>query len=173
MQFFGTEGRIDVEIPFNAPTDKPTRIFIDNGKDLYANASAVIETVPICNQFTIQADLFSKAVLENTEVPNPLEERLLQYGGDRRGVPLRRNRQMGGSRTFIGKRPPSPNHHREWWEWLVVILLAKVRDEVFANHPAQSVFQLHQLDEQVVLRIKLGRGHRRLEVEAQPLLNAA
>src|SRR6516165_11309903 len=44
MHFFGTEGRIDVEIPFNAPTDKPTRIFIDNGKDLYANASAVIET---------------------------------------------------------------------------------------------------------------------------------
>ena len=42
--------------------------------DLYANASAVIETVPICNQFTIQGDLFSKAVLENTEVPNPLEE---------------------------------------------------------------------------------------------------
>jgi predicted dehydrogenase len=74
MQFFGTEGRIDVEIPFNAPTDKPTRIFIDNGKDLYANASAVIETVPICNQFTIQGDLFSKAVLQNGEVPNPLED---------------------------------------------------------------------------------------------------
>jgi len=74
MHFFGTEGRIDVEIPFNAPTDKPTRIFIDNGRDLYANASAVIETVPICNQFTIQGDLFSKAVLENAEVPNPLED---------------------------------------------------------------------------------------------------
>lgn len=74
MQFFGTEGRIEVEIPFNAPTDKPTRILIDNGKDLYANGSAVIETVPICNQFTIQGDLFSKAVLENSEVPNPLED---------------------------------------------------------------------------------------------------
>jgi predicted dehydrogenase len=74
MHFFGTEGRIDVEIPFNAPTDKPTRIFIDNGKDLYANASVVTETVPICNQFTIQGDLFSKAVFENTEVPNPLED---------------------------------------------------------------------------------------------------
>jgi predicted dehydrogenase len=74
MQFFGTEGRIDVEIPFNAPTDKPTRIIIDNGKDLYANASAVVETVPICNQFKIQGDLFSKAVRENSEVPNPLED---------------------------------------------------------------------------------------------------
>jgi predicted dehydrogenase len=74
MQFFGTEGRIEVEIPFNAPTDKPTRVIIDNGKDLYANASAVIETVPICNQYTIQGDLFSKAVRENSEVPNSPED---------------------------------------------------------------------------------------------------
>lgn len=74
MQFFGTTGRIDIEIPFNAPTDKPTRIFIDDGKDLYAGASAEIESFPICDQFTIQADLFSKAVREDTEVPNPLED---------------------------------------------------------------------------------------------------
>jgi predicted dehydrogenase len=74
MQFFGTTGRIDIEIPFNAPTDKPTRIFIDDGKDLYAGASAEIESFPICDQFTIQADLFSKAIREDTEVPNPLED---------------------------------------------------------------------------------------------------
>jgi predicted dehydrogenase len=76
MQFFGTEGRVEVEIPFNAPTDKPSRIFIDNGKDLYAGASQVVETVPVCNQYTIQADLFSKAIRENTEVPNTLEDSL-------------------------------------------------------------------------------------------------
>jgi predicted dehydrogenase len=74
MQFFGTEGRIDIEIPFNAPTDKPSRIFIDNGKDLYDGASRVMETFPICNQFTIQADLFSKAVRDNSELPNTLED---------------------------------------------------------------------------------------------------
>ena len=74
MQFFGTTGRIDVEIPFNAPIDKPTRIFIDDCSDLYAGASAVTESFPVCNQFTIQADLFSLAVRENSEVPNPLED---------------------------------------------------------------------------------------------------
>ena len=74
MQFLGATGRIDVEIPFNAPTDKHTRIFIDDGKDLYAGASAVTESFPICNQFTIQADLFSAAIRENTDVPNPLED---------------------------------------------------------------------------------------------------
>ncbi len=74
MQFFGTEGHVDIEIPFNAPTDKPARIIVDNGKDLYAGASQVVETVPICNQFTIQADLFSKAVRDNSPLPNTLED---------------------------------------------------------------------------------------------------
>ncbi len=74
MQFFGTEGRVDVEIPFNAPADKPARMFIDNGKDLYASASQVIETFPVCDQYTIQADLFSKAIRDNTDPPNTLED---------------------------------------------------------------------------------------------------
>ena len=72
-QFFGESGRIDVEIPFNAPTDKPCRIFIDDCSKLYDNASAVVESFPVCNQFTIQADLFSTAIRNNTEVPNSLE----------------------------------------------------------------------------------------------------
>jgi predicted dehydrogenase len=74
MQFFGTEARIDVEIPFNAPPDKPTRIFIDDGNQLYAGQSATMESFAICDQYTIQGDLFSKAVMENTEVPNPMED---------------------------------------------------------------------------------------------------
>jgi predicted dehydrogenase len=74
MQFIGTEGRIDVEVPFNPPTDHPSRIFIDDGKELYAGGSQVSESFPICNQFAIQADLFSLAIRENTEVPNPLED---------------------------------------------------------------------------------------------------
>ena len=74
MQFFGTEGRVDVEIPFNAPPDKPCRIFIDNGQDLYAGASQVIETFPVCDQYTIQADRFSIAIREKSEFPNTLED---------------------------------------------------------------------------------------------------
>ena len=74
MQFLGTEGRVDVEIPFNAPTDNPCRIFVDDGKNLYGGASQVTESFPICNQFTIQADLFSKAVRENGAVPNSMED---------------------------------------------------------------------------------------------------
>src|SRR5437588_4428267 len=38
---------------------------------------------------------------------------------------------------------------------------------------AQGVLELHQLDEDVVFGIETGRGHRRLEVEREPLLHAA
>jgi predicted dehydrogenase len=74
MQFFGTKGRIDVEIPFGPPIDKPARIFIDDGTNLYAGSSAVMESFPICNQFTIQGDEFSKAIRGMGEIPNPLED---------------------------------------------------------------------------------------------------
>jgi predicted dehydrogenase len=74
MQFLGTEGRVDIEIPFNAPTDNPCRVFVDDGKNLYGGASQVTESIPICNQFTIQADVFSKAVRGHGEVPNSMED---------------------------------------------------------------------------------------------------
>lgn len=74
MTFLGTEGRLEVEVPFNAPTEKPCRVIIDDGRDLYAGGSHVVELIPICNQFTIQADLFSKAVRGEGEVPNPMED---------------------------------------------------------------------------------------------------
>lgn len=73
VQFFGTRGRIEIEIPFNAPPDRPTRLFIDDGGDLFGS-SIKTETFAVSDQYTLQGDAFSKAVLENTEVPVPLEE---------------------------------------------------------------------------------------------------
>jgi predicted dehydrogenase len=64
MQIFGTRGRIGIEIPFNAPPDVPTRIFIDDR----------VEEFPVCDQYTIQGDLFSLAILEDGPVPVPLED---------------------------------------------------------------------------------------------------
>lgn len=74
MQFFGTEGKVEVEVPFNAPSDQPCRILIDNGKELYASGSQVVETVPVCNQFTIQFDKFSEAIRRDTDLPTTLED---------------------------------------------------------------------------------------------------
>jgi predicted dehydrogenase len=73
MHFFGTHGRIEVEIPFNIPTDRPTRIFIDDGADVFGSSIEIIE-FPVSNQYTIQGDLFSKAIRENLDQSLPLED---------------------------------------------------------------------------------------------------
>jgi predicted dehydrogenase len=73
VQFLGTKGRIEIEIPFNAPKDRPTRIFIDESGDIFGGG-IVTEEFPTADQYTIQGDEFSKAVLEGGEVPVPLED---------------------------------------------------------------------------------------------------
>jgi len=73
MHFLGTKGRVELEIPFNAPKDRPTRIFIDDGSDLFGNGIST-ETFPICDQYTIQGDVFSKAIREGGEVPVTVED---------------------------------------------------------------------------------------------------
>ena len=73
MQVFGTKGRIELEIPYNIPPDRASRIFVDNGSQL-GGLSARVEEFPACDQYTTQADAFSKAVQENGEVPVTLED---------------------------------------------------------------------------------------------------
>ena len=73
VNFIGTKGRIEVEIPCNAPPDRPTRILIDSGSDVFGGGITV-ETFPVCDQYTLQGDAFSRAVLEGGEVPVPVED---------------------------------------------------------------------------------------------------
>jgi predicted dehydrogenase len=73
MQFLGTKGRIEIEIPFNAPNDRPCRIFIDDGRDVHAGG-VTTETFPTCDQYTIQGDVFSRAIRGDGDVPVPLED---------------------------------------------------------------------------------------------------
>ena len=72
VQIFGTRGRVELEIPFNAFPDRPSRIFVDDGRDLLGTGIETL-TIPPFDQYTIQGDLFSRAVLERGEVPVPLE----------------------------------------------------------------------------------------------------
>jgi predicted dehydrogenase len=65
---YGTTGRLEIEVPFNAVPDRPARmLLVDGGREEEIR-------LPICNQYTIQGDLFSRAVLENRPVPTPLED---------------------------------------------------------------------------------------------------
>ena len=64
MIFHGTEGTIEVLIPFNAPNDRPTQILLND---------ELIE-FPTCDQYEIQGSLFSQALREGREQPIPLED---------------------------------------------------------------------------------------------------
>jgi predicted dehydrogenase len=68
VNIFGTMGRVEIEIPFNAPPDKPCRLWHQQG-----DQSEEI-SFPICDQYTIEADQFSLAVLNDTPVPTPLAD---------------------------------------------------------------------------------------------------
>ena len=73
FHFLGSKGRIELEIPVNTPTDRPTRLFIDSGADLFGGGITT-ETFPACDQYTLQGDAFSKAILDDTEVPVTVED---------------------------------------------------------------------------------------------------
>jgi predicted dehydrogenase len=73
IHFLGTRGRIELEIPFNAPPDRPTRLFIDSSGDLSGSGIST-EIFPVDDQYTMQGEAFAKAVREGTEVPVTIED---------------------------------------------------------------------------------------------------
>jgi predicted dehydrogenase len=73
MKIVGTRQRLEIEIPFNAPPDRPCRVRLDTTGDLTGSGIELIE-LDACNQFTIQAEEFSRAVLEERPQPARLED---------------------------------------------------------------------------------------------------
>ena len=70
----GTEGRFLVEIPFNIPPDLPTRVLAVAGGDPPVTPNVVAHQVAAADQYTVQADAFSRAVRDGSEVPTPPED---------------------------------------------------------------------------------------------------
>lgn len=68
VNIFGTQGRVEIEIPFNAPPDRPCKIWYQHGDE----TEEIL--LDVCDQYTIQGDLFSQAVLNDTNVPTPIED---------------------------------------------------------------------------------------------------
>jgi predicted dehydrogenase len=73
MQILGTTARIEVEIPFNAPSDRGCRILVDDGSQ-FAGASAEWIEFPAVDQYTLQADQFSDAIRGHGSVPVSIED---------------------------------------------------------------------------------------------------
>ncbi len=61
MTLFGERGRIELEIPFNAPPDRRCRTLVDDGSRLAGEAAEVID-YPAVDQYTLQAERFADAV---------------------------------------------------------------------------------------------------------------
>ena len=72
FEVFGTEKRLEVKIPYNAPADHPAiyTIFEDD----FHRETKEERSFPLYNQYTLQGDNFSKAILEDGEVPVPLSD---------------------------------------------------------------------------------------------------
>jgi predicted dehydrogenase len=73
VHIVGDRGRIDLEIPFNIPPDRETRIAVTRGG---GDAGTEVLTFPARDQYTIQAEAFARAILEGSEVPVPIEDAL-------------------------------------------------------------------------------------------------
>ncbi|MBN1318412.1 MAG: hypothetical protein JXA42_23230, partial [Anaerolineales bacterium] len=64
----GTKGIIKLEKPFNPHPQEPAQL------SLASNDETEEFSLDISNQYTLQVDRFSQAILENTDVPTGLED---------------------------------------------------------------------------------------------------
>jgi predicted dehydrogenase len=68
VNILGTGGRVEIEIPFNPPTDRPCRLWHQRGAEIKEIA------FDTCDQYTIEGDLMSEAILNDAPVPTPLQD---------------------------------------------------------------------------------------------------
>ena len=64
VQIMGTKGRIEIEIPFNAPPDQPNRIFVQNDQ----SQTGEWQSYPASDQYQLQAEAFGKSIRANKKV---------------------------------------------------------------------------------------------------------
>lgn len=68
IQMIGTEGRLEIQIPFNAPQGEPSRLFLDDGGSL-AGDTIKTQEIAASDQYAEQADAFAAAVLGESPLP--------------------------------------------------------------------------------------------------------
>jgi predicted dehydrogenase len=68
VNIVGSGGRVEIDIPFNAPPDRPCTMRHQRGGRVEEIA------LDVCDQYTIQGDLFARAVLDQRAVPTPIED---------------------------------------------------------------------------------------------------
>ena len=69
VSLLGDAGQVEIEIPFNPPPDRRCRLWWQHSDGRREEIA-----LEICDQYTIQGDLFAEAILQDTPVPTPLED---------------------------------------------------------------------------------------------------
>lgn len=72
VHVLGSEKELELTIPFNAPTDRPTKLRVNSADIL--QQSEVEELLPACDQYQLQAEDFCRAIAEDISEPNTLED---------------------------------------------------------------------------------------------------
>ena len=73
IQIVGTKGRLEIEIPFNAPVDRPCRMAFDRTGEIHGSGVEVM-AFDVCNQFTLQAEEFARGIMDKRPQAYSLED---------------------------------------------------------------------------------------------------
>jgi predicted dehydrogenase len=76
VQVCGTQKRIEIHIPFNAPLGGSTKVFSDDGSQL-AGGSITEQVIAPCDMYTLEIDAFSQAVRGQITLPYGVEDAIL------------------------------------------------------------------------------------------------
>ena len=74
VHIYGTRGRISIEIPFNIPPDRPTRVFVTSGGEPPVAPATETLTFDTADPYGVEAERFALAILEGRPVPTPPED---------------------------------------------------------------------------------------------------
>jgi predicted dehydrogenase len=74
VDIYGTTGRISIEIPFNIPPDRPTRVFLTAGGDPPVAPAREVVEFPTADPYAVEFERFATAVLDGGPTPVPPED---------------------------------------------------------------------------------------------------
>jgi predicted dehydrogenase len=74
VDIYGTTGRISVEIPFNIPPDRPSRIHLIAGGDPPVAPGIETFTFETADPYGVEAQRFAEAILDDVPTPTPPED---------------------------------------------------------------------------------------------------
>ena len=73
IEILGTKARVEIVIPYNAPQGEATALIVDHGRT-FDQSLARREVIPPCDQYTLQAEAFSRAVLGEEPLPYGIDD---------------------------------------------------------------------------------------------------